>query len=268
MQGAATSFATRLFRLIRLALHIFHGVLTAATVLDRMEQGRRQEVILRWSRQLLDILKVRTTLHGQLPSPGQRGTLFVANHVSWLDIYALKATHPMHFVAKSEIRGWPVVGWLAHITDTIFIERDRRHATGQAVTALEQALRQGECLCFFPEGTTTDGTQLKPFKASLLQAAINAEAALWPLAIRYLNADGSANTAVAYHGEMTMLQSLWEVLKQRETRVELHFAAPISATGGERRHLSQQARHAISSLLHLPRHKAPGTHDGPPGASR
>jgi 1-acyl-sn-glycerol-3-phosphate acyltransferase len=257
-----------MFRLTRLVLHMLHGVVVAATVLDRMGQKRRQAVILCWSRQLLNILKVSITLHGQPPSPEQCGTLFVANHVSWLDIYALKATHPMHFIAKSEIRNWPVVGWLAHITDTIFIERERRHATGNAVAVLEQALRQGECLCFFPEGTTTDGTELKPFKASLLQAAINAEATLWPLAIRYLKADGSTNIDVAYHGEMTMLQSVWNVLKQRETQVELRFAAPVNAAGGERRHLSQQARHAISSLLHLPQRKEPGTGGGLPVESR
>lgn len=268
LRDTPTPFVIRVFRLIRLALHFLRGIMIAATILNRLDQHHRQGVILRWSRQLLHILNIRVTLHGQIPDTEQRATLFVANHISWLDIYALKSVYSVHFVAKSEIRGWPVIGWLAHITDTIFIERERRHAAGRAVATLQQNLERGECLCFFPEGTTTDGTELKPFKASLLQAAVNAEATLWPLAIRYPKADGSINTAIAYHGETTMLQSLWKVLKQRETLVELHFATPLAAAGGERRHLAQQARHAIASLLHLAPHKAPGTPGGLPASAR
>jgi len=250
-----------------MVLHFLHGGITAVVYLPRLGAEGQRRLIQHWAGKLLDILNVRVTLYGQPPGRQQQATLFVGNHISWLDIYVLKSTHPMLFVAKAEIRDWPVVGWLACKINTIFIERERRHATGRAMAALEQALRQGECLCFFPEGTTTDGTYLRPFKASLLQAAINAEAQLWPFAIRYPNADGSPNTAIAYQGEVTMPQSLWEVLKQRELQVELHFAAPLAAAGWERRQLAQQARHAISSLLHLPQHKTPGTLDGLPGAS-
>lgn len=230
------------------------GAVIAALLLPRLPPARRERRIQRWCATLLSILHARVTVKGQLPDGDTRATLFVANHISWIDIWALKATQPMRFIAKAEIRDWPLVGWLARRTGTLFIERERRQDTGRVVKDVERALRAGACLCLFPEGTTSDGTQLKPFKASLTQAAIAAQAQLWPLAIRYPGADGRPNTAVAYFGEMTMTQSLWAVLKQPKIEIELNFAAPLAAGACTRRELSQQARRAIAALLNLPPH--------------
>lgn len=233
-----------------------------------MTEQQRASCIQRWSAKFLEILNIRVVTHGNVPKAHTRQALLVANHISWIDIWAIKQLHPINFVAKSEVRGWPIIGWLAVQVGTLFIERARRHDTGRTAHAMEQGLRDGHCLCLFPEGTTTDGTELKPFKTGLLQAAINAGATVCPVAIRYPNLDGSINTAVAYDGDTTLLQSLLAVLKQPEIVVELHFAPPLPAAQQERRHLSHQARHAISSLLHLPKHTAPETHAGPPDALR
>lgn len=244
----------RAWRLARLAWHLLGGVGIAALLLPRLSAERREQRIQQWCAEVLHILHVRVTVLGEPPPAGTRTTLFVANHISWIDIWALKATYPMRFVAKAEIRSWPLVGWLAERTGTLFITRERRHDTGRVVRAVEQALRDGACLCLFPEGTTSDGTRLMPFKASLTQAAIAAQAQLWPLAIRYPDADGQPNTAIAYHGDMTMKQSLREVLKQPQIEIELEFAAPLQAGGLERRALAAQARSAIAALLNLPAH--------------
>lgn len=259
MSGKRTSLATRLLRIARLQLHLLHGVSTAIFILPRLTAEQREQRIRDWCGTLLAILHIRVIAHGAIPDRTTARTLFVSNHISWIDIWALKQLHPMHFVAKSEIRAWPVVGWLAARTGTLFITREKRQDTKRAMNSIEQALARDECLCFFPEGTTTDGTELKPFKSSLLQAAINAQATVWPLAIHYPDPAGGPNTAVAYCGDITMRESLWEVLKQPEIVVELRFAAPIAAHGQERRHLAHQARQAIASRLHLRPHKAPGT---------
>lgn len=223
-------------------------------ILPRLPTEARERRIRVWCAALLKILGVQVSIKGDRPHDETSKTLFVANHISWIDIWALKATLPMQFVAKAEIRTWPLIGYLALKTGTLFIERERRHATGRVMRSVEQALHEGQCLCIFPEGTTTDGTELKPFKPGLMQAAINAEAQIWPLALRYPGADGRANTAIAYHGDITMLQSLWEVLKQPEILIELNFAPPIAAAGQSRRQLSLQARRAIAALLNLPQH--------------
>jgi len=262
-----TPVPLRLWRVFRLALHLGYGVCVAAWTLHRLPPALQEKRILRWSAQFLQILGVRVHVLGSPPPPTARHCLFVANHISWIDIWALKQLHPMHFVAKSEIRDWPVIGWLAQRAGTLFIERARRQDTGRMVKLGEEALRRGDCLCFFPEGTTTDGSHLLPFKPGLLQAAINAGATVVPVAIRYPSASGGINRAVAYHGETTMLESFRAVLRQRETRVELCFGAPVAAAGLERRTLAHQARHAIVSLLDPAAHKTPGTTAGLPDAS-
>lgn len=253
---------------MRIALHLLYGTIKAALALPRMREHAREACIQAWSAKFLDILNIRVSTHGEIPARSTTQILFIANHISWIDIWALKQVHPVNFVAKSEVRDWPVIGWLAVQTDTLFIERARRQDTGRTAGGMEQGLRAGKCLCLFPEGTTTNGTELKPFKTGLLQAAINADATVWPVAIRYPNLDGSANTEVAYDGDITLLQSVLSVLRQKEIVVELHFSHPIPARDQERRHLSHQAKHAIASLLHLPKHKIPETHADLPDATR
>ena len=246
-------------RLLRLLLHLAHGVLTTALILPRLSETQREQRVQRWSAKFLWILNVQVTRHGQIPHASTNKTLFIANHISWIDIWAIKQGHTVNFVAKSEVRDWPIIGWLAEKTGTLFIERARRQDTGRTANGMEQGLRDMKCLCLFPEGTTTNGTELKPFKTGLLQAVINAEGTMQPVAIRYPNPDGTPNTAIAYDGDITLLQSLRTVLKQKKIVVELHFAPPIPAGDKERRHLSHQARHAIASLLRLPKHRVPET---------
>ena len=204
-----------------------------------------------------------------MPTADARGVLFVANHISWLDIWVLKAQLPMRFVSKSEIRDWPIIGWLAEHAGTLFVTRHKRQQTGQTMSSVEEALRENDNLCFFPEGTTTDGTELKPFKSSLFQAAVNAKARVWPLMIFYPHPHGGANTEAAYSGDTTMLQSLLMVLSQQEIVVELEFAEPLNTEEwSERRQLAQRARQAIASRWTLRAHTAPGTDAGLPGAAR
>lgn len=228
-----------------------YGLFIAALILPRVDGPRRNRFISRWCSELLTVLNIRVVAHDPPPDHHLTGVMFVANHVSWADIHALNSVHAVRFVAKSEIRGWPVFGWLAQQANTLFTERSRRHEAGRMVETTADSLRAGDCICFFPEGTTTDGTELKPFKSSLLQAAIDAGALIWPVAIRYPHADGSANLAMAYCNDMTLLQSMKQVLAERAPVIELRFAPPIAAAGLERRALSLLARQAIAQQLGL-----------------
>ncbi len=248
--------------------HFAMGFFTALLVLPRLSVPVRQERVRRWCGRLLGLLGVRVVTHGCVPDGTTQGALFVANHISWLDIWALKQLLPMDFVAKAEIRDWPLMGWLAERTGTLFVARHRRHDTGRVMSDVEQALGQQRSLCFFPEGTTTDGSELRPFKPSLFQAAINAGTPVWPVAIRYPAADGGINRAVAYWGDITLWQSLRAVLQQQDILIELHFAEPLPVSGQERRRLAQQAGQSIAALLHLPYHRAPDTPGDPPAVPR
>ncbi len=269
MSARPTSRLVRVWRVVRLALHVLRGLLTAAIVLQWGSPRLRLALTREWSRSLLVLLGVRLTIRGEPLNEASHNVMVVANHVSWLDIYILNAAWPARFVSKAEVRNWPVVGWLAEVTGTLFLERSKRRDTARINNVITAALKQGDCVAFFPEGTTTDGTRLLPFLASLLQPAIDAEAELRPVALRYLNADGSINTRAAYYDDMSMLDSLRNILAQREIRAELHFLAPIACAHKTRRELARQSEAAISSALNLANpHRIPETPVGLPGAGR
>jgi 1-acyl-sn-glycerol-3-phosphate acyltransferase len=246
-------------------LHILRALLTAALVLPWCSRRLRLALTREWSRSLLALLGVKLTIYGQTLNAGSRNIMVVANHVSWLDIYLLNAAWPLRFVSKAEVRSWPAVGWLAEVIGTLFLERGKRRDAARINHAITAALGHGDCVAFFPEGTTTDGTHLRPFLASLLQPAIDASAELRPVALRYLNPDASINTRAAYCGDMSMMDSLHNILAQREIRAELHFLAPIACASKTRRELARQSEAAISNALNLANpHRTPETpHDLP-----
>ncbi|HEU4709567.1 MAG TPA: lysophospholipid acyltransferase family protein [Methylophilaceae bacterium] len=241
---------TRLIRAAHLALHIGYGLLTAALVLPWVKAARRDRIISRWCRHLLGVFNIRLVLHGQVPERDASGILFVANHVSWIDIYAINSVRAVRFVAMAEIRRWPVLGWLAAQANTLFTNRSKRHEAGRLVQDVADSLNAGDCLCYFPEGSTSDGSQLKPFKSSLLQAAVDADAIVWPVAILYPDESGQPDPELSY-ANRTLWGSVKQVLAQQAPIVELHFDKPISAIGQDRRALSSSIRACIAGRLKL-----------------
>ena len=219
----------------------------------------------RWSRGLLAILGVRldARLSGVEPA-----SLIVANHISWLDIYALNAARPMAFVAKDEVRAWPLVGWLAAHTDTVFLRRGSRTAIGAANAAIGELLGAGRDVALFPEGTTTDGTQLLDFHPALLQAAVDGGRPLQPVALAYFGADGRRSAAPAYAGETTLWQSLKTVLACRTLTVRLRATPQLDAHLADRRQLARAARAAIAYRLGLPPGAEPPADNPPADAER
>jgi len=199
----------------------------------------------------MGILNIKIRLFGVAPDLSVQNMMLVANHVSWLDIYVLNAVRPVRFVSKIEVLSWPLVGWLAKKTGTLFIDRTKRHDTARVNDEVSAVLTKGGCVAVFPEGTTSDGSQLKPFHASLLQPAVHSQSQVWPAAIRYTYADGSLNVVPAYVDELTFGQSLSLILNEAIIYAELEFMPPISAQGKVRRELAREAELAISRALNL-----------------
>jgi 1-acyl-sn-glycerol-3-phosphate acyltransferase len=249
MTAEQTSRAVRLFRLLRFLLHVLRGLATVA-VFPMLSRRQRSDQMRRWAAGILDIFNVSAHIEGTPPGRGEK-VVFVANHVSWLDPALLMTVRPAYFVAKSEIRAWPVLGWLAARAGTLFIERHRRHDTYRITQTLGEVLSAGDCAGIFPEGSTTDGTALRPFHSSLLQAAVWAEAVVYPVAIRYRQPDGSVDTAPAYSDNISFVASLRRVLSRPEVRAELIFAQPISVEGKSRHELAKLAEQAVAGALGL-----------------
>jgi 1-acyl-sn-glycerol-3-phosphate acyltransferase len=236
------------FRGIRLALHIFHGMLLAI-IYPHLDQNRQRRILKTWSRQLLAILNVGIQIEGHQPTRAEGGCLMVANHVSWLDIFVLNAIHPSRFIAKSEVRNWPVIGWLSKRSGTIFIERAMRQDASKINQRVSLLLKQGACIGLFPEGTTTDGTQVGHFHSSLIQPAIDAGEKLCPIALCYQNEEGYPSSTAAFTGDMTLLQSIWKILSCPQLNALVVFTPALLSANQNRRELARTAHAAITQGL-------------------
>jgi len=253
-----------LFRGMRLAGHLAYAMLLAGCfpVLGR---PRRRLFLQRWSLELLTILNVRLRVIGAPPGPHEKSMLLVANHISWLDVFVMNAVRPAGFVAKSEVRSWPVIGTLCKAAQTIFIERNVRRDTMRVNRLIAHRLGQGECVALFPEGTSTDGSHVDHFHSSLLQCAVDANVCVRPVAVRYHDGAGLRCGDASYFGEMSFIQSLLNILHSPSLHATLVFLPELASRGKNRRALADDARAAICKALHS---LAPGVATGrsPSGA--
>lgn len=234
-----------LFRALRLALHICYGLLMAV-IYPQLPARMRRRILQNWSADLLSIFNVELA---SVDLTALRNGLIVSNHISWLDIFVLNSVVPMRFVAKSEVRRWPAIGWLCARANTLFIERGNARAAARINKQLATLMQQGECLAVFPEGTSTDGAQVAHFHASLLQPAIDAGVPLHPVAIRYQDESGARSTAAAYIDDISFGASMWTLLNTPKLHVRLMPAPALHAADFERRELALRAHASIASEL-------------------
>ena len=218
----------------------------AGFLLPNVNRVWRDRLISHWSRRLLKILGVRVTVES--PPAVQGGALLVCNHVSWLDIYLIYAAQRVHFVSKSEVRAWPIAGWLAQQGGTLFLERGRRADTARVNDAMRELMQQGAWVGVFPEGTTSDGRGLKRFLPSLLQPAVALGCPIVPAALRYCTANGEYSAVAAYIDDMSMWQSLKRIVSEPGLVAELKFGEPFAAHE-HRRKLAHRAEKAVAHLL-------------------
>lgn len=245
---------------VLLALHIVYA-LALAVVYPLASQQQKLFLLRHWSRALLGILNIRLEIGGCRESRLDQGELVVANHISWLDVFVLNVVYPSSFVAKSEVRGWPVIGLLCKRARTIFISRANRADTARANALIQDRMVSGECVALFAEGTSTDGTDVAPFHSSLFQSAIDASCPVLPLAIRYHDGTGGIKHDAAFVGDMSFLRSLGNVLSSESLYVTLVILPAIVCTGKSRRVIAAEAhasiRHAVLQLDNVSREIAP-----------
>lgn len=234
------------WRLARVGLHLGYGMATAALVYPLIGRPAQLKLKQRWSRQLLGMLGVRLQAEAApLPSP----TLLVANHISWLDIYVINALAPAAFVCKADVRDWPLIGWLCERTETVFMPRGSRRGAREASGIVAARLRQGWQVAVFPEGTTSDGSEVLPFHGALLQGAVDAGCRVQPLALRYTDGEGRPSAAAAYCGDTSLLESLRRIAAAPRLHVRLDVLPPLDGRDAERRELAATAWRAIRNSL-------------------
>jgi len=223
----------------------------AICVFPFITKTRKNTLTQWWSGHILAAFNITLKTRGQIPGQQQQHVMFVANHISWVDIFAINSVLPVRFIAKSEIRHWPVIGFLATRANTLFIQREKRHHANRMNQQISHSLQLGDNLCLFPEGTTTNGHQVHPFKPSLFQAAIDAKTIVWPIAIRYLNtADGKTDMRMAYADDTSLLDSLKAILTIPQPNVEIFFLPPIGTSSiTNRQMLANASREEMIKVL-------------------
>jgi len=235
------------WRMISLILHILLGLLLAALFLRKaIHPGTlASRLTLWWHTGLCKIFGVQCSTLGNINRPA---TLFVVNHISWFDIPALGSKIPVHFLSKDEINSWPIVGWLARQTGTLYIKRGRRGAAEQSINEITDTLNRGGHVIIFPEGTTTDGTSVRKFHSRLFQAAIDAGAPVQPVALRYPHPDG-VHPKAPFIGDTQFLQSTLDMMSEKQMHAELEFLTPIESQGLNRTELAKQCQDRILEAI-------------------
>ncbi|HTL14321.1 MAG TPA: lysophospholipid acyltransferase family protein [Thermomonas sp.] len=237
------------YRLPLLAWHLLVHLPAILVLLAVDEVGGRKvgHAALRWwARGLLRVFGLRVERVGA-PLPG--GTMFVANHVSWVDIVALHSQHMMGFIAKSEIRGWPVVGWLTTHAETVFLERGNADSLVGVMEEMTRRLRSGHAVAAFPEGGTRDGSALGAFHARIFTAAVEADAPVQPVALCY-GERCEAQAIVAFARGESFLGNFLRLLGEPPRPARVCFLEPILHTEhAGRRGIAQSARAQVAAAM-------------------
>ena len=194
-------------------------------------------------RRVLRVFHLEWRVTGPVPSSG----LLVCNHLSYLDILVLGATTPCVFVSKFEVKSWPVFGWFASLAGTLFVRRDERSAVARVTREMRQMLDRGALIVLFPEGTTSDGRDVLPFKSSLLEAATQQSHGLSAGFIEYDLADGRVADEVCYWRDMTLVPHLLNLLGKRGLEARLCFTE-LQEASPDRKHLARQLHSEVVRL--------------------
>jgi 1-acyl-sn-glycerol-3-phosphate acyltransferase len=242
---------SRPVKLLRIAYQFGRAAWLVALRFPRLQQAQRLEEIQRWSRQVLAILEIEVASN-QLPQSGFAG-LVVSNHVSWLDILVLQSLMPGAFVAKTEVRSWPVVGYLAQACATIFVDRSSPRSARRMVDDTAAAIAQGYAVVVFPEGTSSDGSSVGTFHANIFESAIRAGSHVLALSLHYRDkTTGAAASDAHFTGDMTLLSSIARVTGSSSIQALVHLGGCIPAPGHSRKSLALLAQQQIHAQLLSP----------------
>ncbi|MBU1361401.1 MAG: 1-acyl-sn-glycerol-3-phosphate acyltransferase [Gammaproteobacteria bacterium] len=234
-------------KLLRAVAHALRGWWTIRTEFPRLEPTQQHQRVQEWATCMLQVLGIRLVVQGTPPQEGPM--LIVSNHLSWLDILVIHAARHVRFVSKSGVRDWPLIGAMSTGAGSLYIERERRRDAMRVVHRMTEALRNGDLVAIFPEGTTSDGTGLLPFHANLLQAAISSGSPVLPAALRFADAaTGETSLAPRYIDDDNLASSLWNTLKAPPLLAIVRFGEPQSSLGRDRRAWARELHADVQTL--------------------
>jgi len=231
---------------LKILIHILTVIPLCLLIL--ISSKKYQEKIIQfWCKRLLSIFEIEVKLEGfESYFFNEKKYLIVSNHISWLDIIVIQSIKPSIFVAKSDVASWPLFGWVAQMTGTIFIKRDKVSDIKKALKKMKRRLIK-RSVCIFPEGTSTNGRYVLPFKSNLFQSSIDTNKAILPICLRYLE-DNSYSDKVAFVDDMSLFDSIMKIKNENKIKTVLDVLQPIRPRGN-RKELASYTHEIIQKNL-------------------
>ena len=235
------------WRLLHCVAVGLHGVGIVLVRFPRLTPEQREATIRWWSKKMLAAMGIALRVEG---APAAGAGLLVANHISWLDIMVIHAVVPQaRFVSKADVKSWPLISRLVDAGGTLYLERERKRDALRVIHVMADALRAGQTVAIFPEGTTSTGHGLLPFHANLLQAAISTGTSVQSAALRFSDATHAVSEATEFVGATTLLESLWKTACGDGIVARLVLLPARESSGMSRRELAEQLRAEIAAAL-------------------
>jgi 1-acyl-sn-glycerol-3-phosphate acyltransferase len=224
-----SNYLATTYHWMRVWSHVINGLVILCFRFPFARQAEKNNLIQNWSLHLLAILGIELKLKNDDILPATP-FLLASNHISWVDIHTINAFRPIRFVAKSEVEGWPIFGWMAKQLGTIFINRNNSRHGKYIASEVANALKT-QSVCIFPEGTSTVGETVLPFKPNLFESAVIAQVPVYSLAISYKASESDERSDIpAFIGDMGLLDSISSILSHRKLMVELTFILPSGSS--------------------------------------
>ena len=234
-----------IFKSVLMAFHLLLALILCVVMII-LPRNICHILIQYWAKRLLRILRIKITLTGEVLKFLSKDTyLIVSNHISWLDIPVIFSLKPITFVSASEVKTWPIIGVLAKISGAIFVDRNRKSSLVEVIQAMNHHFKnEKQSICIFPEGITSNGYQVLPFKSNLFQSAFESNKLLLPLSIKYKENNVLTNRT-SFHGSTTLFQSFKRVAKSNLIEVVVDIGHPVKPTQS-RKDLSLKIQEAIA----------------------
>ncbi len=234
-----------IFKSVLMAFHLLLALILCVPMI-MLPRNICHILIQYWAKRLLRILRIKITLSGEVLKFLSKDTyLIVSNHISWLDIPVIFSLKPITFVSASDVKTWPIIGMLAKISGAIFVDRNRKSSLVEVIQAMNHHFKnEKQSICIFPEGITSNGYQVLPFKSNLFQSAFESNKLLLPLSIKYKENNVLTNRT-SFHGSTTLFQSFKRVAKSNLIEVVVDIGHPVKPAQS-RKDLSLKIQKAIA----------------------
>lgn len=226
-------------------LLIFVGTTTSYLLMgrNRASLSARAVWLQRWSRRVLRLIDMEVEVTGPEPAPG----LVVSNHMSYIDVLVLSSIRPQIFLAKDEVRGWPLFGAFARWSGSVFIDRRKRSEVSAKAAQFQEVVDAGLPVTVFLEGTTSDGMSVRPFRTALLEPAIQAGWPVTPCTLHYEAIGAEASDTICYHGDMTLVPHLLTLFRRVvRSKASVVFGQPATGESDRKRLAADLHREILS----------------------